>query len=956
MRDSTRPLQLLFCILMLQFSMLGISLVERGFPASNIKETMPIQLGSSLHGSIDESESNIVYVNCNNVGDPYEDGSHEHPFDRILEGIESVGEDGTVLVAAGTYIEGVIEIDKGLILRGEGYDSTKILCDQILFKSNIFTGFPMIIEGFTIQGRGRYRPLILVTPSFARITIRNNMIRGGLGGIKALGSFNLYIYNNLIINNSDGEGNGGYGIEVSDGVAGEIHHNTIVKNHHGIIVRNAYIHNIRSNIIAFNSGVGIYVEPGEHGENPAILHNDLYRNSINYGGSAAPGRGDISLDPLFVNMTADDYYLSESSPCIDAGINEYFYIVEYYYRLYGLRFSRKAPTNDISGNSRPFDGDKDGNWTVDMGAFEFWGPRSKRDLAVMEIGLPSLILPDTSRLVPVIIRNLGFRDETDVVVMLLVNGVAVDSAVIPRISRFGRVELDFRLRFPETPCICNVTVYVQEVDGEGYTYNNYGCKVVRVSRRCSPIIIIYNNVFAEEGVVEGSGTPEDPYVIEGWEIDVSEATAKDVVIAGEPYVSWKKGIFIVSPTSHLSVKNVVIRNVSIYAHKESGQSPFNVGIVLVGVGNCRIENANMSRLTYGIVSYGGSHEIINSHVSQCYYNGISISSDSTHYSIINSTIIDCNPGIKIIDAYSFQISGNNISKNRVGILIEDSDSIKIENNTISGNECGILFSGSHIEIIGNNIKGNKVGLKMRDAWDIKVYLNNFVENENHIIIEEGLGLISFDIEGNYWSDYCGVDLDGDGVGETIYRISQRYKDAHPLVAPYSPHKPLHPKGFVPAWRIWATVGLGATIALMAFLILKTRLYSMHAFYASAILADITQISSFTAYLIDFSTRIILRDLFGIAVRAVLIPVMVYLMGRRATSKFALRNIGAYLVAISYGALTPLLNPFNCEFLRPQWLLMSRVGLVFGMFSIVILLVSYTLRPPPPSPGETQVKP
>lgn len=38
--------------------------------------------------------------------------------------------------------------------------------------------------------------------------------------------------------------------------------------------------------------------------------------------------------------------------------------------------------------------------------------------------------------------------------------------------------------------------------------------------------------------------------------------------------------------------------------------------------------------------------------------------------------------------------------------------------------------------------------------------------------------------GNYWSDYTGADLNGDGIGDTPYVINSENKDNYPLVAPF----------------------------------------------------------------------------------------------------------------------------------------------------------------------------
>lgn len=42
-------------------------------------------------------------------------------------------------------------------------------------------------------------------------------------------------------------------------------------------------------------------------------------------------------------------------------------------------------------------------------------------------------------------------------------------------------------------------------------------------------------------------------------------------------------------------------------------------------------------------------------------------------------------------------------------------------------------------------------------------------------------------EGNYWTDYNGPDLDGDGVGENPYQIEGNggNEDLYPLIKPYN---------------------------------------------------------------------------------------------------------------------------------------------------------------------------
>lgn len=68
----------------------------------------------------------------------------------------------------------------------------------------------------------------------------------------------------------------------------------------------------------------------------------------------APGTGNITNAPLFVDLTAGDLHLRYGSPGIDAGTD-----------------LSATLTADFDGNPRPLDGDGDGFAAFDMGAYEF---------------------------------------------------------------------------------------------------------------------------------------------------------------------------------------------------------------------------------------------------------------------------------------------------------------------------------------------------------------------------------------------------------------------------------------------------------------------------------------------------------------------------------------------------------------------------------------------------------
>ncbi|MGD6934569.1 MAG: right-handed parallel beta-helix repeat-containing protein [Candidatus Bathyarchaeia archaeon] len=158
-------------------------------------------------------------------------------------------------------------------------------------------------------------------------------------------------------------------------------------------------------------------------------------------------------------------------------------------------------------------------------------------------------------------------------------------------------------------------------------------------------------------------------------------------------------------------------------------------------------------------------------------------------------------------SHSNTIKGNVISNGQTGIYEEPSKTYyttgnnQIINNTITNNEVGIFLfcstgdngatSHNADTIIQNMIKENAVGLEFSAStqyvYGNTIYNNDFVGNDvqtkiNNLVTntwDDGLG------KGNYWSDYTGKDANGDGVGDSPYKINAQNQDNYPLIKPWS---------------------------------------------------------------------------------------------------------------------------------------------------------------------------
>ncbi len=188
--------------------------------------------------------------------------------------------------------------------------------DSCVFRNNSQDGLYIAASGSSYSGctfpkRG------VSSPDVTNCLIYNN--RNGISlwanwGFMSGGYVGAYINRNLIYNNSK---NGIY-CSGDDPIEADLVNNTIVNNAENGIYYGAEFDStefeIVNNIISDNA-TGIWSED-TLGAN--IRYNNVWRNTKNYV-NLAPAVTDISVDPLFADPEENDFNLTSTSPCIDAG-------------------------------------------------------------------------------------------------------------------------------------------------------------------------------------------------------------------------------------------------------------------------------------------------------------------------------------------------------------------------------------------------------------------------------------------------------------------------------------------------------------------------------------------------------------------------------------------------------------------------------------------------------------
>lgn len=187
----------------------------------------------------------------------------------------------------------------------------------------------------------------------------------------------------------------------------------------------------------------------------------------------------------------------------------------------------------------------------------------------------------------------------------------------------------------------------------------------------------------------------------------------------------------------------------------------------------------------------------------------------SNFSIVNSSryfsgiyIVSSNNIIKdnlIFDNYDgilMDNTDNNIIRDNIifdnwdrNVRIEFSDTCEISSNYVGKSTYGIyLWSASENVIFNNVVDHCGWGISIGDSsWNNLLFRNTLFCNTNSNGFDES-GHNQWDngIEpgGNFWSDYVGSDVDGDGIGDDSYTISDVAVDRFPLMTPVEVSEPV----------------------------------------------------------------------------------------------------------------------------------------------------------------------
>jgi parallel beta-helix repeat protein len=175
-------------------------------------------------------------------------------------------------------------------------------------------------------------------------------------------------------------------------------------------------------------------------------------------------------------------------------------------------------------------------------------------------------------------------------------------------------------------------------------------------------------------------------------------------------------------------------------------------------------------------------------VLRAYDIGIRI--DGKGISINRTKIVSTSTGVIFYSSANSVVSNSVIINNSNGLMLYYSSNCLFLNNIFSDNaQAIILYFSSVNTFAGNSLSGNSVGVFLPQSSSRNYFYHNNFEDEVQIS-SDSLNTWSRGNEGNYWVNYnfTGQDLNGDGIGNELYRIDENNLDYFPLMGPFSEYE------------------------------------------------------------------------------------------------------------------------------------------------------------------------
>jgi nitrous oxidase accessory protein len=134
-------------------------------------------------------------------------------------------------------------------------------------------------------------------------------------------------------------------------------------------------------------------------------------------------------------------------------------------------------------------------------------------------------------------------------------------------------------------------------------------------------------------------------------------------------------------------------------------------------------------------------------------------------------------GTFVMYSHRVAVTGNRVAgASEMGLGLKDAGDIEVRGNGFVHAAMGLYLDGLPPAHEVNRITGNAVrmcdsGIVFHSSGDrIELAGNELADNRNQVVVEGGGDALGMTWDGNYYDDYAGYDLDGDGIGDVPHQL------------------------------------------------------------------------------------------------------------------------------------------------------------------------------------------
>jgi parallel beta-helix repeat protein len=247
--------------------------------------------------------------------------------------------------------------------------------------------------------------------------------------------------------------------------------------------------------------------------------------------------------------------------------------------------------------------------------------------------------------------------------------------------------------------------------------------------------------FSDTALLEGwpgDGSHEDPFIIDGLDIDLGGGVGHCIGIS--------------NTRVNFTISNCTLTGAILYWAPESMDfgTDEGSGILLNNVTNGELVDNNCNNNTKGIYLYRSDFNTVANNT--CSNNGAGIHLRGGYSNTIaNNTCSNNGAGIFLWGSDSNTIANNTCNNNEVGIRLWTSDSNTVANNTCSNNGAGIrLWRSDSNTITNNTCNNNEVDISLNES------VSNIIINMNFAVVLLLIGFAGIIVLGLGWKLLSGI--------------------------------------------------------------------------------------------------------------------------------------------------------------------------------------------------------